>query len=337
MDQTSQLVSPHLVFNGKNYLSWKIRTSKEIELTLKCPKALSPIPENEAAADIPIREEQDAKAAGMIFNRIGDDVIVQVRNCTTARAIFDVLDAHYGHNNVSNAILIQTQLDNMKLDPRGDVQKFFAKLDSLLHSLVDCGVNVTDNERSLRYLRTLPPSMKTIRQGCRSLLPLAAYTSSHVKSTIMQECSDLQTEFEQQHNGNGDNKRKPDHRNTPANRANGNGLVKENGSCNGNGSYNGNGTCNENGSENGNGPGNGFNGSNGSNGSNRATNGSSVDSSSNHKGYQGKNYDVRKATCYRCRDKGHIASNCPNSLSASVNVAAFNPLEDRYDDVEFAS
>jgi len=115
------IVMSHLIFNGQQYSQWKTRMSKEICLTLECSKVLEPIPDGETDVERVARETQENQAAGAVFNKLGTDVINLVRDCNTVREIFAVLNLQYGAGNRVNALIIQSQLDNMRLDPQSDV------------------------------------------------------------------------------------------------------------------------------------------------------------------------------------------------------------------------
>lgn len=303
MDQASgaaAFLGQHMVFNGSNYLAWRTRIRKEIELAWNCPKTLQEIPATETPQEAQQREEQERKAAGMLFNRIGNDVIMLVANCSTVRQIFAVLEANYGNSNISNALTIQMELDSLQLDPRSDVQKFFTKVDGLINQLRDCGVSEDDKAVANRYLKLLPVSMKSIRQSCRALMPLNEYTSAHVKATIIQECYDMKRE---QSSYRSLDQRKPANRAPfyPNSRPSHNG--KDNGSKNGH--------------------------RNGNNGSKKECENSSSCSSETKsiangdpkptkKGYRGKNFDINKVKCYRCHETGHYANDCKSANLAHV-------------------
>ena len=107
------MMGTHLILNGKDYLAWRTRTTKEIELSWNCPKVLEPIPENESAEDKAAREVEECKAAGLLFTRLGDNAVILVRAYSTVREILEELDANYNEANTSNALTIQMQLDTM--------------------------------------------------------------------------------------------------------------------------------------------------------------------------------------------------------------------------------
>lgn len=65
-DQTAVLVPAHLVFDGKDYIAWRMRVQREIQFVWKCPKVLADIPQGENAADREARETEENKAFGLL-------------------------------------------------------------------------------------------------------------------------------------------------------------------------------------------------------------------------------------------------------------------------------
>lgn len=307
MATQSNIVGSHLVFNGTNYAAWRARTRVEIRYGLNAASSIEPIPDGENAAATTLREEGERKAMAAIFARLGDNIVLQVRDCISPRAVFEQLDLAYAKTNTINALAIEDELSQMVLDSRVDPHEFFGKVDELITSLIDCGREVTDGERAQRYLRTLPRSMLSVRQTCASLLSIENYTSAHVRSTILREWAHYKStrrdDWQQRSRG-----------------YSGTNQLKQNTDQNSNG-RNGNGG---NGSRKCSGQNQSASSSGGSQSGSGAGNGSeetqvACQARFKKSGYKGKKFDVKKVKCYKCGEKGHYANDCRTANLAYVS------------------
>jgi len=102
------------------------------------------IPVDESGANQAARLEQEDKAAGMLFGRLGDAQVLQVQELNTVREIFDHFDQIYGTQNNGDAFSVQAQLDAMQYNVKLDPIKFFVEFDNLIQKLVSLNVIVTD-------------------------------------------------------------------------------------------------------------------------------------------------------------------------------------------------
>ena len=280
-------ILPHQIFNGLHYPAWKIRIRHEIEYAQECPLALQPLPDMETAAQLRTRTAQENKAMGALARHLGNDVIGLIDRQRTVRNAFVILDQHYGTPNVTNALALQAKLDAMHLDFKVDPVAFFVEVDRIIAQLGECGINTSDTERSIRYIATVPSSMKTIRHSVRGLISISGYTSAMTKSTIMQELTEMKKEFHLRNSnhcseGNGNESRRPYNRFNHQNVSNGSRETK-----------NGNGESNPTNTRNGNG--------NGSNG------GAAFPAIKGTFLKQGK----KIVKCFLCDQKGHYANKCP--------------------------
>ena len=318
-------VPSHLIFRGDGYEAWKMRISKEIRLSLRCPKVLVDIPVDESGANQAARLEQEDKAAGMLFGRLGDAQVLQVQELNTVREIFDHFDQIYGTQNNGDAFSVQAQLDAMQYNVKLDPIKFFVEFDNLIQKLVSLNVIVTDADKACRMLRTLPHSMRGIRQTCRGLLQIQGFTSNHVRNQIIQEAYAMQTQYQKTK------------RESPSSYNNGNG----NGN-NGNGtSRNGNGRVNGNGSRSSNQRQTDQNSCPNSNQKSHqpVTNGNGNSATAckatKKKRYQGNSFDIKKVKCFTCGQRGHFSNNCENKDQKSANRADFDSSDN--ESIKFAA
>ena len=134
---------------------------------------------------------QEQKALGVLARHLGNDVIGLIEGVDDICVALETLDKNYAIQNVSSALTLQSQLDNMKLDFKCDPVKFFVEVDKLINSLAQCGVATNDQEWSLRYLKTVPMSMNTIRHSLQGLLNIPTFTSVMVKNSIIQELAEM--------------------------------------------------------------------------------------------------------------------------------------------------
>ena len=195
-------VNQHHFFNGQHYSAWKICIRHEIQFAQECPLALQPLPDPvvETAAQLYTREKQENKAMGALARYLGNDVIGLIDGVQTIREVFIVLDQNYATQNVSNALALQSKLDAMHLDFKVDQITFFVEVDRTIAQLAECGVATSDVKRSLRYINTIPMSIRVIRHSLWGLIHMPGFTSVMAKSTIMQELAEMKRNYHSRDN-----------------------------------------------------------------------------------------------------------------------------------------
>lgn len=144
------------VFDGTGYAPWKMRMTN-----LLIEKDLWTIDEDPATTINEVLEENKAKMVlPMIKRFMSEEIVDQVKSCSTVKMLFETLDTLYMVNSFSKRFVVQNKIHNLWYSGnRCDWAEHLRTLDALFGELQAAGGKVTEEEKVMRLLLTVAPSM----------------------------------------------------------------------------------------------------------------------------------------------------------------------------------
>lgn len=199
------------IFDGQNYNMWK----KRISVFLRLKRCEEVIKREKEATDKEDWDEKNLKAINYIYSAISDKQLEFVCDEESAYKIIDKFDKMYLKQSTALQILYRNKIENMKLTQFADSATFFSEFEKAINDLKSAGAIVTERDKLVYILNTLPESyshigdlVDTLQEGDRT----AEYVKNKIKMAEMKmnkeleknrtKCSAFVSESRKQNNGN---------------------------------------------------------------------------------------------------------------------------------------
>lgn len=189
-----------LQFDGTNYNNWKYRIGillDEKGLTQYIEKDLHVILETEkdqAKRDQLITNEKKCKS--ILVRCIHDSQLEYVKDKTTAKDMYDVLQSVFERKSIAGQLLLRKQLLTLKFDENDNINNHFLVFDKIVRDLKAIGATTEEIDIVCHLLLTLPKSFDNLVTALETL-DHSKLSLEFVKSRILDENS--------KKNDNGDN------------------------------------------------------------------------------------------------------------------------------------
>ncbi|XP_059650630.1 uncharacterized protein LOC132296443 [Cornus florida] len=164
MDE-GQATHKALGFSGMNYDSWKIRMeaflmSHSYDIWHAAVNGIVVLnPENPSEAD-KIDVANDGKAKHVLYCALKQQEFTRVKNCKSAKEMWDSLQAAYEGSSIikENKIqLYKVQYEACKMEERETVADYLFRINDIVNNMKSLGENIKDSDVCKKILRSLTP------------------------------------------------------------------------------------------------------------------------------------------------------------------------------------
>lgn len=119
--------------------------------------SLKPEPEaNNYAAVLETWKKNDSKAQRIIVTSMGQQAMIHIMNCATAREMWTKLETIYEHKTQTSVHLLQQKFYSFNKSPQDDMAMHISKLEKIVQELKDLNEKVSDTMVITKILMTLP-------------------------------------------------------------------------------------------------------------------------------------------------------------------------------------
>lgn len=167
------------IFDGADYLSWKMRILKFMEYKI-CNMVERERTEQDKA-DVWLAA--DTQAVNYIYSTLSDKQLEYIREMKTAYQIMTKLEQMYSKKSTLLQIVRRSTLENIKLNDFSDVEKFFEEFEKSLNELKSAGAQLSEQEK-LRYMLKALPQIYNYIGDLIDVLPEEEKTVDYLKSKI---------------------------------------------------------------------------------------------------------------------------------------------------------
>lgn len=167
---------------NNNYASWKF----QIEMFLIREDLWHVV---EDAKPEPVSDawrKADRKARATLGLCIEESQYVLIKDCDSAKAVWDVLKAYHEKSTASSQLSLLNRLCDAKVSETGDVEKHLLELDKLFERLANAGLELAEKLKIAMTLRSMPESYHFLASALEAR-PDEDITLKLVRSKLMDE------------------------------------------------------------------------------------------------------------------------------------------------------
>jgi transposase InsO family protein len=169
--------------NGANYFTWKFRMNKLLVKDKLWNTVNDDIPATPTAA----WTQSDSEAQAVISLSIEDDQIPIIRDCVSAKEMWDAIKNHYLKQNISNKTRIIRKICNSKFKDGGNINQHIQDMAELFQQLTEMGDEILAKNYSRHFLlSSLPDSYNALITAIESKDD-KDLTMSFVQNKIIEE------------------------------------------------------------------------------------------------------------------------------------------------------
>jgi len=173
------------VFDGQNYLSWKIRLLILLEYKECNEPAVSTITNAYANKEAEWKK-MDLKARTIIISSVSNKQLEYIGECKTAVEMITKFDKMYSTQSTALQIICRTKIEEIKLKNYNTVEEFFVEFEKSINDFKAAGGKLDEAEKMRYILRALPSSYSYIGDFI-DVIPEEQRTVDYVKSKIKEK------------------------------------------------------------------------------------------------------------------------------------------------------
>ena len=108
-------------------------------------------------------EDMDLRAASAIRLCLAKNVLANVHGISTAKELWEKLEALYQAKGISNRLYLKEQFHTLRMDEGAKISDHLSVLNGIISELEAIGVKIEDEDKALRLILSLPPSYEHMK------------------------------------------------------------------------------------------------------------------------------------------------------------------------------
>lgn len=182
----SDLVKIEKLQNGEQFSTWKF----QVKILLKASDLFDMVTVTGGQRPVPDVDNKwikaDCKAQKVIVTTVGQQPLMHLITCETAREMWTKLESVYEQKSCTNIHLLQQRFYSFNKDPNESVAMCISKLENIVRQLKDFGERISDSMVITKILMVLPPSYSHFYSAWEST-DIKQQTLSNLTSRLMME------------------------------------------------------------------------------------------------------------------------------------------------------
>lgn len=167
---------------NSNYGTWKF----QMEMFLTREELWHTVDEVKPEPETDAWRKADKKARATIGLCIEQSQYPLIKDCTTARAVWDALKAYHEKSTITSQLSLLIRLCDSKLGESGDVERHLLEMDTLFDKLENAGLDLEEKLKIAMVLRSMPESYHFLASALEAR-PDDDITMELVRSKLMDE------------------------------------------------------------------------------------------------------------------------------------------------------
>ena len=149
-DSSDRYAIEHL--NDTNYETW----SRKMRHSMNLKHHWSHV-QQASVPDTPEAQEKDGLAISYIHMFLSEKAATSIAKCTTAKEVWDKLQAKYQTKNATRRLLLTTEFNALKQNPNESVDDYVARASKLHAQLESAGGATSEHNKAAQILNGLRP------------------------------------------------------------------------------------------------------------------------------------------------------------------------------------
>lgn len=157
--------------NESQWSTWRF----QVKITLIAADAYDVVtgdhvkPSATADAELKAWKKCDATAQRIIGTTVGSGHITHIKNCKTAKEMWDKLHSVFERKNEMSLLLLYQQFFTFTKDEEEGIMSYFSRLEDLVIRLSDLGEKVSDEMVATKIIMSLPPEYSSFSSAWESV------------------------------------------------------------------------------------------------------------------------------------------------------------------------